>query len=115
MLNLKNLYYNFAKKISEHIIYQELKTSPDIYLTMVQQALVNLENHVEQYTIEMNQQDYEQLLDHLGLEVLSSYQIIVSKEAPFGACTIKNESITINASIETRLNEIMKTLQVTHE
>ncbi len=103
--------------IARKVIAGEIETNPEVVINVISEALTYLDK-TENISVHINPQEVLQVLDAVNTgqitdknNKLVDFDVQADKRVSTGGCIIDGEEGQIDASIETRINRIEKSIQ----
>lgn len=98
-----------ATMLSEAIIYQEIKTSPDIILHTLKKSIDALNAEQEKVRIHLHPDDLALIKTSYGEQVIEDnhWQLIAEPTLERGGCEVKTTLSSLDMTLKTRVKEIL--------
>ncbi len=95
--------------LAEAVIYQELKTSPEIILQSLKQAIDALNEEQQKVRIHLNPDDIELIKESYGEQTIidNNWQLIAEPTLERGGCEVKTTQSSIDMTMKTRVKETL--------
>jgi flagellar assembly protein FliH len=98
-----------AVMLAEAIIYQEVKTSPDIILHTLKQSIDALNADQEKVRIHLHPNDLDLIKESYGEQTIvdNNWQLIAEPTLERGGCEVKTAQSSLDMTLKTRVKETL--------
>jgi flagellar assembly protein FliH len=98
-----------AVMLAEAIIYQEVKTSPDIILHTLKQSIDALNADQEKIRIHLHPNDLDLIKESYGEQTIvdNNWQLIAEPTLERGGCEVKTAQSSLDMTLKTRVKETL--------
>ncbi|ASM50732.1 flagellar assembly protein FliH [Pseudoalteromonas espejiana DSM 9414] len=98
-----------AVMLAEAIIYQEVKTSPDVILHTLKQSIDALNAEQEKVRIHLNPDDLALIKESYGEQTIAdnNWQLIAEPTLERGGCEVKTQQSSLDMTLKTRVKETL--------
>ena len=99
-----------AVMLSESLIYQEIKTSPDIVLHALKQAIDALGDEQTKVRIHLHPDDIKLVTEGYGEQTVADnhWQLVAEPTLEHGGCEVKTPQSSIDMTVKTRVKETLE-------
>ena len=99
-----------AVMLSESLIYQEIKTSPDIVLHALKQAIDALGDEQTKVRIHLHPDDIKLVTESYGEQTVADnhWQLVAEPTLERGGCEVKTPQSSIDMTVKTRVKETLE-------
>ena len=98
-----------ASMLAEAVIYQEVKTSPDVILHTLKQSIDSLNAEQEKVRIHLNPEDLELIKESYGEQTIidNNWQLMAEPTLDRGGCEVKTAQSSLDMTLKTRVKETL--------
>ena len=98
-----------AVMLAEAIIYQEVKTSPDVILHTLKHSIDALNTEQEKVRIHLHPEDLELIKQSYGEQTVTdnNWQLIAEPTLERGGCEVKTAQSSLDMTLKTRVKETL--------
>ncbi len=98
-----------ASMLAEAVIYQEVKTSPDVILHTLKQSIDSLNAEQEKVRIHLNPEDLELIKESYGEQTIidNNWQLMAEPTLERGGCEVKTAQSSLDMTLKTRVKETL--------
>ncbi|MAC46806.1 MAG: hypothetical protein CMI12_08130 [Oceanospirillum sp.] len=103
---LEHVLYNLLEKLVRIMTHHELQLRSDVVLDIIRESLDALPRNSERIRVFVSAQDFE-LANNQSMGSLDKWQVYIDEAMQPGGCRVETLNSLIDASVETRLNDML--------
>lgn len=103
---LEEVLYTLLEKLVRIMTHQELQLKSEAVLEVIRESLDALPRNSERIRVFVSAQDYE-LANNQAMSSLDKWQVHIDEAIQPGGCRVETLNSLIDASVETRLNDVL--------